>query len=478
MLQGEVTRQLFVKGMTCSGCELKIEKKIKALDGVIKVKANYVKGKVTVTYEENKVNLAQVKQIIIDLDYKVVEGHLREKEVNMVSYPQLAVISIIMLGAFMLINHFGGFNFFNYFPEAKQGMSYAAIFIIGLLTSVHCVGMCGGICLSQCIGVKGESKTQRIRPAFLYNLGRVISYTAIGGIVGALGSIISFNGVMRGAVALLAGVFMIIMGLNMIGIFPWLRAWSVRMPRFFNGNTGESNSPLYIGFINGFMPCGPLQAMQLYALSTGSFLQGAISMFLFSLGTMFLMFGFGAASSLLSKKFTAKLMTISAVLVIFLGLGMFNTGVSMSGFLGFGTEVAGTEDFQPAIVDGYQVVNVEVSPRSYGSVTVLKDIPVKLNLHAEAKNLNGCNNAIIIPEFGIQMPLKEGDNIVEFTATEAGVIPYSCWMNMIKSSIVVVDDVNNYNQAQVKSKFPPLPNSEGDYDTDEAVFGGSCCGGN
>ncbi len=435
MTKSGAAQQLAVKGMTCSGCERKIERKLKAVDGITSVSASYLNGTVNISFDENKVSLSTVKQSISALGYEVVDAG-REK----VNYPLLAVIAIIILGTYILISRFGGLDIFNQFPEAEVGMGYAALFLIGLMTSVHCVGMCGGICLSQCVGVKGESKAERIRPSFLYNLGRVISYTIIGAIVGAIGSVISFNGIMRGAVALFAGVFMVIMGLNMLDIFPFLRRFSLRMPKFLTGDLqGKSNSPLFVGLLNGLMPCGPLQAMQLYALSTGDPIRGAISMFLFSVGTMPLMFGLGAVSSLLSKKFTAKIMAVSAVLVIILGVGMFNTGLSMSGFLGIGTEQSNVEGFEPIMEDGYQVVTIEVASRSYAAITVKKGIPVKFNLHAEAKNLNGCNNAIMIPKFGIEKPLKPGDNIVEFTPEETGVIPYSCWMNMIRSSITVVD---------------------------------------
>ncbi len=440
MSENIVSKQLTVNGMTCGGCEVKIEKKLKAIDGVKNVKASYGNNKINVSFDENKVSLSKIKQTISTLDYEVVERNKAESKNEPANYSQLAVIAIIIFGGSMIINRFGGFNFFNYFPEAKAGMSYAALFVIGLLTSVHCIGMCGGINLSQCVGAVGENKLDRLRPSFLYNLGRVISYTIVGGIVGALGSVISFNGVMRGAVALFAGIFMIIMGLNMLNIFPWLRKFNLKLPKFLTSNiSGKSNSPLYVGLLNGLMPCGPLQAMQLYALSTGNPIQGAISMFLFSLGTTPLMFGFGAVSSFLSKKFTAKMMSASAVLVIILGLGMLNTGINMSGFLAVGTETSNTSGFQPVMVDGYQVVTIEVAPRAYAPITVKKDIPVKFNLHAEARNINGCNDAVIIPEYGIQMPLAAGDNIVEFTPTEVGVVPYSCWMNMIRSSITVVE---------------------------------------
>ena len=222
----------------------------------------------------------------------------------------------------MIINRFGGFSIFNAFPQAEEGMGYGMLFVIGLLTSIHCVAMCGGINLSQCVPQQAATnggKFAALRPSILYNLGRVISYTVVGGIVGALGSVVSFSGTAKGIVQLAAGIFMVIMGLNMLNIFPWLRKLNPRMPKIFARKINEqksSKSPLYVGLLNGLMPCGPLQAMQLYALSTGNPFKGALSMFLFSLGTVPLMFGMGALSSILSKKFTGKMMTTSAVLVV------------------------------------------------------------------------------------------------------------------------------------------------------------------
>ncbi len=81
----------------------------------------------------------------------------------------------------------------------------------------------------------------------------------------------SFSQTARGVVQAVAGVFMLIMGLNMTGLFPWMARLVPRMPKFAAqkiGGRGRSMGPLYVGLINGLMPCGPLQAMQIYALST------------------------------------------------------------------------------------------------------------------------------------------------------------------------------------------------------------------
>lgn len=443
-----ITRQLNVEGMSCSGCEGKIEKKLKALNGVQQVTASYNTGKVDISYDDKKVNLKQIKKTITELDYNIVSDHSQlNKDKTNLNFHQIAFAAIILLGGYVIINRFGVFDIFNNFPQATANTSYIMLFVIGLLTSVHCIAMCGGISLSQCVGTKTthtESKWSTLRPSLLYNLGRVASYTIVGGIVGGLGAVVSFSGRAKGLVAVFAGVFMIIMGLNMLNIFPWLRRFNIRMPKFLTRGINDqkkSNSPLYVGLLNGLMPCGPLQAMQLYALSTGDPIKGALSMFLFSLGTAPLMFGFGTISTLLSRKFTANLLSISAVLVIIMGIFMFNNGLSLSGVILTPNHSAASVQNNDTveIIDGVQVVTIDVSPRSYAPITVKKDIPVKWVVKAEAQNINGCNNEIIVPAYDISKKLVAGDNIIEFTPTETGTIPYSCWMGMIRSKITVID---------------------------------------
>ena len=168
---------------------------------------------------------------------------------------------------------------FNFIPQINQNMSYGILFIVGLSTSLHCIAMCGGINLSQSLNANKENSS--IKPSLLYNFGRVVSYTLIGGIVGAIGSVVSLSGSASGIVSLAAGVFMLIMGLNMLNIFPWLRNIVPRMPKFFSRKIHQkkgSSSSFVVGLLNGLMPCGPLQSMQLYTLGTGSFLAGSLSL--------------------------------------------------------------------------------------------------------------------------------------------------------------------------------------------------------
>jgi len=445
-----VKKTLFIDDMTCVACENKIEKKLKTLEGIIKVSASYSSGTANFEYDKEKISLDKITSVITKLGYGVKGSSVAKQKSDTstsiasstkIQPAQLICIVLILFGMMVIMNNLGLSSITNKFPTATQGMGYLALFVVGLFTSVHCVAMCGGINISQCANIKYTSGTgmkSKLEPSLLYNGGRVISYTIVGGIVGALGSVFQFSGTMKGIVAVLAGVFMIIMGLNMMNVFPWLRKFNPRLPKIFGGINSEGKGPLVVGLLNGLMPCGPLQAMQLYALLTGSPVTGALSMLFFSLGTTPLMFGLGAISSMLTKKFTKKMMTVSAVLVVFLGVGMFSTGMSLSGITLPGVGTSG-EAVAAIVKDGVQTVTVNVTSGSYEPITVKAGIPVKLVFHAEKGNINGCNGTIIIPKYNIEQQLQEGDTEVEFTPTTTGTIPYSCWMGMIKSTITVVD---------------------------------------
>jgi len=205
------------------------------------------------------------------------------------------------------------------------------------------------------------------------------------------------------------------------------------------------------------MPCGPLQAMQLYALGTGSFIAGSLSMLAFSLGTVPLLFAFGALGSLLSSKFSKNMIKASAMLVIVLGFVMVNRGVAFTGFSmnlfaaqsSSKTSGTGNDSQNTAVVsNNVQEIKSTLESGQYPAITVQAGVPVKWTITADAKNLNGCNNQIVIPQYNVKQKLVAGDNVITFTPTKAGTFGYSCWMGMIRSNITVVDDLKSTGTTQ------------------------------
>lgn len=487
------TKTLKATGMTCPNCEMRIENTLKNVAGIVDVETSYASEVVHVTFEPSQVELLTIIEAIESLGYHV-ESTINQSAIH--HHPDdadapnkrseitnLLGIGVIFLAIYLVIKNTIGFHFI---PEINQNMGYGLLFIVGLLTSVHCIAMCGGINLSQCVSSKAEQDggIATLRPSFLYNAGRVTSYTLIGGIVGAIGSVLRLSGIAQGFVAILAGVFMVVMGMNMLNLFPALRKIMPSMPKKFGHaihNNNGSYGPYVVGLLNGFMPCGPLQSMQLYALGTGSFAAGALSMFLFSLGTVPLMFGFGAISSLLSSKFTRKLIKVSAALVIVLGFMMFNRGLGLSGInpINLVPTVAATNENRTVGGDGgtlatisgdVQYVTTTLRSGRYEPITVQAGVPVKWTIQADPDEINGCNNAMNIPAYGISnFKLNPGDNLIEFTPDKTGKIPYTCWMGMIRSSITVVDEWGDPDQAAGGTDDEEL------FDHFEGGFGGGGC---
>jgi sulfite exporter TauE/SafE/copper chaperone CopZ/plastocyanin domain-containing protein len=451
------TETIRIGGMTCTSCQNRIEKKLKSTVGIEDAAVSYNTGTATIIYNTSVVTMKEITETIEKLDYKVLDGKIRTPVGEIIG------MLVIILSLYVLLRGLGISTLTSAFPLAEAGMGYGMLFVIGLITSVHCVAMCGGINLSQCIPKtaarpEGGKRWEALFPSILYNGGRVISYTTVGVIVGTLGQVFTVSGRFQGAVQLIAGVFMVIMGINMLGIFPWLRRFNVHIPKVFSKKIDEqkavNKSPLIIGLLNGLMPCGPLQAMQLYALSTGSPIAGGISMFLFSMGTVPLMFGIGALGGVLGKKFTHRVMKIGAILVTVMGMTMFTYGWGLSGFSfdfidraaaainPFASNTTGTGDgaFVPVIENGVQIVNSTLSGGRYPAITVQQGIPVKWTINAPQGSINGCNNRMIIREYKIEYRFKPGENIIEFTPDKTGKFSYSCWMGMIRSSITVVEE--------------------------------------
>lgn len=431
------TEKIKVYDMTCTSCERRVERVVQKHRGVEKVKASFSGQFAEIEYDDDLCSMDDIKKSIQKVGYstETVKDH---KYIGIL----MVVAAVVLLGM-----NTSGFDM-----DAKlENASYAVLFVVGVLTSIHCVGMCGGIMLSQSINKESKSKFEAMKPALLYNIGRVISYTFLGGVVGAIGSVFALSLSAQAGLQIFAGVFMIMMGLNMAG-FSAFRKLQIKLPAAACKLQSKPRTPLLVGILNGLMPCGPLQTMQIFALGTGSAAAGALSMFMFSLGTVPLMMTFGAISGLLSKGYTKKLLKFSGIFIIALGVMMGNRGFALAGMnitpmailtnMGaFGSDnVASANAIKAKIEDGVQYLNMTASYQGYtpNQLYVQKDMPVKWIV--DGKELTGCNNAIVIPALSIQQKLQSGANMIEFTPSDED-LSFSCWMGMIRGTIKVVDDL-------------------------------------
>lgn len=435
---------LSISDMVCTSCENRIEKEIKKLKGVKSVKANYKKGEVYIKFDSTNCNANKIINSIRTSGYTVNLSN------NQNHYSEvIPIITMISVAIFIVIVSQNSSSF-NISSSLSSKVSYGMLFVIGIFSSLHCIGMCGGIMLSQSITIKNNSNLNKFKPSLLYNLGRLTSYTILGGVVGGLGSVFSLSTSTQGFISILAGIFMAIMGLNIYG-FKALRRFNLSLPWSSCNINNKQRTPFIIGLINGFMPCGPLQAMQLYALATGNILSGALSMFFFALGTIPLMLAFGVISSLLTTKGTKSLLKISGVIVLILGISMTNRGLSILG-INFipdnittnsnESNISTTSENVATINENEQTIRISATASGYSTKTIYVQKGIKTNLIIDGSTLTSCNNEIIFPSLSIRNKLSKGENIIEFTPTD-GDINFSCWMGMKRGQIKVVDDINS-----------------------------------
>ena len=343
------------------------------------------------------------------------------------------------------------------FPTVgTETMAYPALFGVGLLTSVHCIAMCGGLNLGESlIGSDGRRDgagmarsshlASSLRSPALYNAGRLVNYSAIGALLGLVGSAFSVSPLARAAVGVAAGIMMMTLGLSLTGAIPPGLVSNILPKSLVTRLTKvtcalRSRGPFLLGVANGFMPCGPLQAMQLYAIATGDPVRGALSLFAFCLGTVPLMFVAGSVISALKARWRRAITRVGGAALVLFGLVAAGNGLALAGvatpWSGVG---AATPSAAVATVgaDGVQRATVEVDYGSYQDVEVQAGIPVELTFHVPEGKLIGCNASLSIPAFGVTADLSEGDTTVTFTPTQPGTYPYSCWMGMIKATVVV-----------------------------------------
>lgn len=427
-------KKIYIKidGIHCINCENTIKYALMSDKNIKRVSFD---GFIAVVTCENNLREESLIKFINDLGYYTRRDYISDNIDDLKSNIKLKEFVIILLSivviCFLLYKIFG-YNIFNMIPTIDNNITYGMLFLTGLLTSIHCISMCGSINLVA--SINNENKRDYKRP-ILYNLGRIISYTIIGALVGLLGKVLSINNVVSGIIIIIASIIMLLMSLTMLNII------KVRF-KFFKYKVNNRN-PFIIGLLNGLMPCGPLQAMQVYALTTGSIFKGALSMFLFGLGTVSLMLLTGVVFSSMKGKTKILINKIASVLIFVLAIIMLNRGL-----LSLNIDLFKNNNYKDyvktTIKDGYQEIEFDLDYDNYKDIIVQKDIPVRIIINASKDKLTGCNNELIINKYNIKKKLEVGSNVIEFTPKDEGTISYTCWMDMIKNNIKVIDNISYF----------------------------------
>ena len=200
--------------------------------------------------------------------------------------------------------------------------------MIGIIASLStCMAVVGGLVLSMSATFAKEG--DKVRPQVLFHLGRIASFFILGGVIGLLGAAFSLSATATFILGLLVGLVMLILGLNLLDVFHWSKRLQPSMPKALSKHAlsvtkfNHSVTPLLVGIATFFLPCGFTQSMQIYTLSTGSFMKGGLTMLAFALGTFPVLAILSFSSFSIQKSSKAGIFFKSAGLIVIL-FALFN----------------------------------------------------------------------------------------------------------------------------------------------------------
>ncbi|OGL78803.1 hypothetical protein A3E39_01420 [Candidatus Uhrbacteria bacterium RIFCSPHIGHO2_12_FULL_60_25] len=434
--------------MHCRSCELLLEDGISKVQGVQNVCVSYQKGEATIGYGQDVPSRLEVERAIREAGYEIGVKQLATWfSRNPHDYRELGLAFVILLALYFAARGLGILDL----SLETQKVTYPMALIVGLVAGIStCMALVGGLIL----GVSARhaerhpeaTSWQKFRPHLYFNVGRILGYAALGGLLGILGGFLKLSNTMLMFLTLAVGVVMVVLGLKLTGVSPRLKDASFTLPaslaRLFGISRHQKEyshrSAMMTGALTFFLPCGFTQAMQIYAISTGSFVQGALVMGLFALGTAPALLSIGGLTSVI-KGAVARRFYATVGLAVFL-FGMFNVGNAMA-LAGFNPKTVRTVRATNVadLVNGVQLVRMTQKAAAYipNSFTVRVGVPVRWVITSESSF--SCATALVVPSLGISRNLKPGENVIEFTPKSTGSIPFSCSMGMYRGSFTVVD---------------------------------------
>lgn len=441
-----------VTGMTCASCERVIRNVLQELPGVMDVEVSLKQQRAAIRLPEDvkSPEPSALNELVKDHSYRFYQKGQRPKTCDLPGAPDpfskrlkraLLALAAVGLLAFILS------PLRSAVPSVASGASVAAMVGLGFVASLSsCLATTGGFLLAY------TSKQQSRFSLLAVHAGRLAAFAVGGAILGAIGgSIPQGSAVWYGILALALGIGFFFVGMNLLELTPSLAKMGIRLPSSFDraatkvsGSTA-SYAPFLVGAATFILPCGFTQTAQALALASGSSREGFLLLVAFALGTLPVLLGvtwFGSAATL--KHRALRLATGAALALVAIGqidggLTVLGSPITPSTILGSLTTRVATVEPIPAANAQEQVVKMTVAYGAYQprNLRIKKGVPVRWEI--DGQDVGGCASSIVVPTYRISRALTPGLNVITFTPTTAGTIPFSCGMGMIRGSFTVTE---------------------------------------
>ena len=275
-----------VNNMHCNACEILTEQELVEHPRVSSVKSNLKNSSVEIIGDFGEM---PAEDIASELAQRLSKHSLSvEKQKKEIPWSEFAVAIPIALGfviLFVILQKLGIVNLVN-----TGKVTYGTAFVVGIIASLStCMAVVGGLLLSMSATFAREN--DKIKPQILFHVGRIVSFFILGGVIGAVGSAFQLGRTGIFIIGMIIGLVMLVLGINLLDIFYSTKRFQLSMPKFLSQRAFQvakinyTFTPVLVGIATFFLPCGFTQSMQIFSLSTGSFIGGGLTMFSFALGT-------------------------------------------------------------------------------------------------------------------------------------------------------------------------------------------------
>lgn len=444
-----------IKGMHCKSCTVIIADELSKIPGVIHANASLKTNTAIIRYTKEP-TYAQIEQAIIAAGYTIDFDDKTFFSEDKSTYKTFAY-SVVFIVIIILIIKQLGFSSFNIngFGSNKAIMALVVGLTAGFST---CMALVGGLVLglSSRYAEKHRSAAtiQRFRPHLFFNLGRIMTFFVLGGVIGLFGSIFKLDSSITGLLTIGIGLVMIILGLQLTELFPRLSNKGITLPagiaKFLGINQKKQKeyshkNAAVLGGLTFFLPCGFTQAMQLVAISSGSFVTGSIVMGLFAIGTAPGLLGVGGLTSVIKGKFAKIFFRFAGVLVILFAVYNISNGFNLTGFK-FSLNSFQTNNSDSSSVDKNATVlktvftptggTQDISPSTF-NVQVGKSYVLEVDAKEDGQ---GCMSTIMIPGvYNNPILITKGIVRLPFKIDEAGSYDITCAMGIVRGTITATD---------------------------------------
>lgn len=441
-----------IAGMHCASCELLVGQELGKLPGVSSAVASTANGSVSITYTGVKPTTTVLNDALKPFGYSVdeTEGNAKKSEQNteaakIGTFLPAVALAALVLAAFAALQHLS-----NLMAAQIELQGVVTYFLFGVAASLSsCAALVGGLVLSMSKDWN-QPGSRKPFPLIQFNLGRLLGFTFLGGVLGLAGGVVSLSIEFTAILVIITSLVMLLLGVQMTGLIPALNKFQLKLPGKLGqkvmsaGSSSARFGPLFIGIGTFLIPCSFTLIAQVQALSSGSFMGGAMILGSFALGTIpvLLVIGLTARHFSLDGNLRDLFLKTAGIVVIVFALYTLGNQLNVVGILPAGGQEGAYSQLPAAaslISDGIQRAKLTAVDMGYleKEIVLRQGIPAELTIFGQTF---GCANAVVARDFwpGAILVQKGRVETVTFTPEKTGVFRGSCTMGMYTFKIRVI----------------------------------------